>query len=497
MANKFTTQTYDYINQINKNFWVLTDIFLAMTPAIHMDTFDAMKFLSLAPKRNMLRGGGCFKADFTNFAPPSGGPHFGDTVGYASRSIPFCSSKFRDQASVRMSFAASEYDWVIPFAEGKAPKTMQEAGKIMLSEIKKHLTSINSFQQSVAVNQLKEGSPVLIDLAALTAADHANEPYIPEMITNKQLSQVQTILANLRQNVDNMFFVPAADQYDLIHSQPLDKNFYTTKSDMVANTYKYYGMSTDELKRAGSFYEYAGMKIRKYTSIKTWNVNAQNTIRGPLVFETKPTFYEGTGISYYKATIKNNGASTIYIRPGDLLYYKGDNALCHIDRATKAPVYPLRWCFSVTSQKWIDDNKGYPGSYYEDPTAGVIDFRGTLYDDIAYEVAAGASLEISVRNELVYETSSPESRNNNVNRNLDLNTDEFWIFPTADPNFLFNKGSFFYYNLDMSVLSPHIMDGAQIFCRVRSYLSTCRKQGLKSSYALDLLFNGKLPDFIM
>ena len=41
------------------------------------------------------------------------------------------------------------------------------------------------------------------------------------------------------------------------------------------------------------------------------------------------------------------------------------------------------------------------------------------------------------------------------------------------------------------------MDGAQIFCRIRSYLSTCRKQGLKSSYALDLLFNGKLPDFFL
>jgi transposase len=41
------------------------------------------------------------------------------------------------------------------------------------------------------------------------------------------------------------------------------------------------------------------------------------------------------------------------------------------------------------------------------------------------------------------------------------------------------------------------MQGAQIFCRVRSYLSTCRKQGLKASHALDLLFNGKLPDFIM
>ena len=39
--------------------------------------------------------------------------------------------------------------------------------------------------------------------------------------------------------------------------------------------------------------------------------------------------------------------------------------------------------------------------------------------------------------------------------------------------------------------------GAQIFCRIRSYLSTCRKQGVKASHALDQLFNGKLPDFLM
>lgn len=40
------------------------------------------------------------------------------------------------------------------------------------------------------------------------------------------------------------------------------------------------------------------------------------------------------------------------------------------------------------------------------------------------------------------------------------------------------------------------IEGAKIFCRIRSYLSTCRKQGVKASRALDLLFNGKLPEFV-
>jgi transposase len=38
-------------------------------------------------------------------------------------------------------------------------------------------------------------------------------------------------------------------------------------------------------------------------------------------------------------------------------------------------------------------------------------------------------------------------------------------------------------------------EGAQIFCRVRSYLSTCRKQNLSPTDALQTLFSGHLPDF--
>jgi len=41
------------------------------------------------------------------------------------------------------------------------------------------------------------------------------------------------------------------------------------------------------------------------------------------------------------------------------------------------------------------------------------------------------------------------------------------------------------------------IEEAKIFCRVRGYLSTCRKQGVSSSQALALLFDGKMPDFIL
>lgn len=40
------------------------------------------------------------------------------------------------------------------------------------------------------------------------------------------------------------------------------------------------------------------------------------------------------------------------------------------------------------------------------------------------------------------------------------------------------------------------MAGAKIFCRIRSYLSTCRKHGIGASEALRLLFEGKMPAFV-
>jgi transposase len=41
------------------------------------------------------------------------------------------------------------------------------------------------------------------------------------------------------------------------------------------------------------------------------------------------------------------------------------------------------------------------------------------------------------------------------------------------------------------------VEGAKIFCRIRSYISTCRKNGVSSSEALKLLFQGEQPAFMM
>jgi len=41
------------------------------------------------------------------------------------------------------------------------------------------------------------------------------------------------------------------------------------------------------------------------------------------------------------------------------------------------------------------------------------------------------------------------------------------------------------------------IDGAKMFCRIRSYLSTCRKNNVSATEALRLLFQGKMPEFVV
>ena len=39
-------------------------------------------------------------------------------------------------------------------------------------------------------------------------------------------------------------------------------------------------------------------------------------------------------------------------------------------------------------------------------------------------------------------------------------------------------------------------NGAKFFCRIRGYLSTCKKHNISSADALKILFNGEFPSFM-
>jgi transposase len=41
------------------------------------------------------------------------------------------------------------------------------------------------------------------------------------------------------------------------------------------------------------------------------------------------------------------------------------------------------------------------------------------------------------------------------------------------------------------------MEGARVFCRIRSYLTTCRKQSVTATEALRMLFEGRWPAFMV
>ena len=99
---------------------------------------------------------------------------------------------------------------------------------------------------------------------------------------------------------------------------------------------------------------------------------------------------------------------------------------------------------------------------------------------------------------------NPQQRAQTKSRNLlvrlrDFETETLRFLEEANVPFTNNRGE---NDIRMTKVQQKIsgcfrsMDGAKVFCRVRSYLSTCRKNGIGPSEALRLLFDGKSPSFM-
>jgi transposase len=91
-----------------------------------------------------------------------------------------------------------------------------------------------------------------------------------------------------------------------------------------------------------------------------------------------------------------------------------------------------------------------------------------------------------------------EKPRNLLERLRDYEDDVLRFMSTVEVPFTNNQGE---QDLRMTKVQQKIsgcfrsMEGAKIFCRIRSYLSTSRKHAISATTALDLLFQGKLPDF--
>jgi len=166
----------------------------------------------------------------------------------------------------------------------------------------------------------------------------------------------------------------------------------------------------------------------------------------------------------------------------------------------------LEWSATEDNQKWAEKMKVFLKMLNKkvDDAGGKLSKRQRLYYQKKYEKildeadkecsASTAERKPGQRGRL----KKSKSRNL-LERLIDFKDDVLRFVDDADVPFTNNQGE---NDLRMTKVQQKIsgcfrsMDGAYIFCRVRSYLITCRKHGIAATDALETLFKGKLPDFV-
>ena len=177
------------------------------------------------------------------------------------------------------------------------------------------------------------------------------------------------------------------------------------------------------------------------------------------------------------------------------------HALCNAHH-----IRELEWSATIDNQRWAERMKLFLKMLNKkvDDAGGKLSARQSRYYRKAYE---------RILNEANKECPPPAAKRkpgqrgrlkrsksrNLVERLISFQDDVLRFMDNIDVPFTNNQGE---NDLRMTKVQQKIsgcfrsMDGAHIFCRVRSYLITCRKHGIGPTEALETLFKGKLPQFV-
>lgn len=179
--------------------------------------------------------------------------------------------------------------------------------------------------------------------------------------------------------------------------------------------------------------------------------------------------------------------------------YKCSHSLCNAHHLRE-----LERVIEQDKQKWAEEMKEFLLSVNK----SVADFEGVLSEDLIKtsrekykEILEKAKIECPKPPKIVGKkgrTKKTKARNL-LERFINFEDDTLRFMENKNVPFTNNQAE---NDLRMTKVQQKIsgcfrsVEGAQIFCRIRGYLSTCRKHGMQAIKGLKLLFEGKLPDFI-
>jgi len=166
----------------------------------------------------------------------------------------------------------------------------------------------------------------------------------------------------------------------------------------------------------------------------------------------------------------------------------------------------LEWSATEDKQKWAEKMKTFLIMLNKkvNDTGGKLSKKQSKdyqqqYDAILDDASKECPVPTSVRKPGQRGRLKKSKSRNLLERLINFKPDVLRFMDDVNVPFTNNQGE---NDLRMTKVQQKIsgcfrsMDGAYIFCRVRSYLITCRKHDIAATDALETLFKGKLPDFV-